>query len=66
MAGRNLFELDIECPNCGANGKARASDNEAPRFRVDQYPEGFSEIRPSVYHQETKVHCKCGQEFYLL
>jgi hypothetical protein len=66
MAAGGRFELDILCPNCGAKGEAWVSDNENPGFRVDKYPEGFSEISPSACRQETKIRCACGQEFYLL
>jgi hypothetical protein len=66
MAARNRFELDILCPGCGTTGKARVSENDNPGFHVDEYPQGFSEISPSVHRQETKVRCACGQEFYLL
>jgi hypothetical protein len=37
-----------------------------PDFRVDEYPQAFSEEEPSVYRHETKVRCGCGQVFYLL
>jgi hypothetical protein len=37
-----------------------------PAFRVDDYPEGFSEAKRSVNRKETLVRCDCGQEFYLL
>jgi hypothetical protein len=68
---RKRFELDILCPNCGAQGEARVSENNYPSmrdpgFRVDEYPEGFSGVRQSVYLHETQVRCSCGQVFYLL
>jgi hypothetical protein len=66
MAARDWFELEILCPNCGARGDARVSDNDDTGFRIDKYPEGFSEISPSVSRQETMVRCECGQEFCLL
>jgi hypothetical protein len=68
---RTQFELDIVCPSCDRAGKARASDDDIPNhqdpaFRVESYPEGFSEAKRSVYLTETLVRCECGQEFYLL
>jgi hypothetical protein len=65
------FELDILCPNCGANGDARVCENDAPdmpapAFRVEVYPLGFSEEKPSTTRHETMVRCQCGQMFYLL
>jgi hypothetical protein len=68
---RSRFELDILCPNCGANGDARVSENDAPdisapAFRVEAYPPGFFEERPSATRHETMVRCRCGQVFYLL
>ncbi|MGA7998624.1 MAG: hypothetical protein WCA28_27495 [Bradyrhizobium sp.] len=30
MTARNRFELDILCPNCGATGDARVSENDEP------------------------------------
>ena len=71
MAARNRFELDILCPNCGASGEARASENDDPdmpdpAFRVDEYPDGFSEEKRSACRHETMVRCRCGQVFYLL
>jgi hypothetical protein len=64
MTARDRFELDILCPNCGANSEARVSED--PEFRVEVYPQGFSEEQRSGYRHETKVRCECGQEFYLL
>lgn len=71
MAARNRFELDIVCPNCGAKGEARVSENadtdlRNPAFRVDEYPHGFSEEERSAHRHETMVQCRCGQVFYLL
>jgi hypothetical protein len=72
MAARNQFKVDILCPNCGAEGEARASENEdhqatpSPDFRVDEYPHGFSEVKRSAVRYETKVKCRCGQVFCLL
>jgi hypothetical protein len=71
MAARNRSELDILCPNCGASGEALVSENNDPdvpdpAFRVEAYPQGFSEQKPAASRQETMVRCKCGQEFYLL
>jgi hypothetical protein len=71
MAARNRFELDILCPNCGASGQALVSENHDPEmpdpaFRVEAYPQGFSEEKASALRQETLVKCKCGQVFYLL
>jgi hypothetical protein len=71
MAGRRQFELDILCPNCGADGDARASENDGPDmpdpgFRVDEYPHGFSEEKSSPHRHETRVRCKCGQVFFIL
>jgi hypothetical protein len=70
MAERNRFELDILCPNCGAHGEALVSENgdpdmPRPGFRVDRYPHGFSEEKPSVRRHDTTVQCKCGQVFCL-
>lgn len=70
MAVRNRFELDILCPNCGAHGDAcvfeNAPDMSAPVFRVEAYPLGFFEEKPSATRHETMVRCQCGQVFYLL
>jgi hypothetical protein len=71
MAARNRFELDILCPNCGASGEALVSENSDsdtsdPAFRVEAYPQGFFEHKPSASRHETMVRCKCGQVFYLL
>jgi hypothetical protein len=71
MAARDRFVLDILCPSCGRGGEARVSEDDHPYmrdpgFRVDEYPEGFSEVSRSVYRHETKVRCKCGQEFFLI
>jgi hypothetical protein len=71
MAGRKYFELDILCPNCGASGDARVSENNDagmsdPGFRVDEFPRGFSGKKPSADRHEILVQCECGQEFYLL
>jgi hypothetical protein len=70
--GRAQFKLDILCPSCGAEGEARASENEdrqatlGPDFRVDEYPSEFSEAKRSAARYETEVKCKCGQVFCLL
>jgi hypothetical protein len=56
--------LEIICPNCGASGNASVSEN--PEFEVEKYPDGFSEEQRATSHLETRVRCKCGQEFYLL
>jgi hypothetical protein len=71
MAERNRFELDVLCPNCGARGQALVSENNNPDmpdpgFRVEAYPHGFSEEKPSTHRHDTMVQCKCGQVFYLL
>ena len=57
-------ELEILCPNCGATGTARVSEN--PEFRVKKYPDDFREERWSASRLETEVRCKCGQVFFLL
>jgi hypothetical protein len=71
MAARKGFALDIVCPKCGASGEARVSEHRDPdirdpAFRVDDYPDGFSEEKRSACRQETLVQCRCGQAFYLL
>jgi hypothetical protein len=71
MAARNRFVLEIVCPKCDASGEARVSEHHDPdipdpAFRVDDYPEGFSEEKRSACCQETLVQCRCGQAFYLL
>jgi len=71
MATRNRFELDLLCPNCGATGNARVSENDGREtadtaFRVDEYPPGFSEEKRAASRHETLVACRCGQVFYLL
>jgi len=71
MTTRKRFELDILCPNCGATGNARVSENEGAdtaeiAFRVEGYPPGFCEERPSASRHETLIACSCGQVFYLL
>jgi hypothetical protein len=71
MAARNRFELDIHCPNCGASGEACVSEHDDPAmadpaFRVDEYPDGFSEQKRSAWRQQTLVQCRCGQAFFLL
>ena len=64
MSADGRFELDILCPNCGAHGGARISEDR--EFRVETYPPGFSEEQRSFRRQETRVRCECGQVFYLL
>ena len=71
MPTRKQFELDILCPSCGAAGNARVSENDGAdtanvAFRVEGYPAGFSEERPSASRHETLIACSCGQVFYLL
>jgi hypothetical protein len=71
MTARNRFELVILCPNCGATGGARVSENDGPgtadtAFRVDEYPPGFSEEKRAASRDETLVVCRCGQVFHLL
>ena len=71
MTTRNRFKLDLLCPNCGATGNARVSENDGAdaadtAFRVDEYPPGFSEVRHAASRYETVVACNCGQVFSLL
>ena len=71
MAARKQLQVHVLCPNCGASGEARVTQIDVPggpdpAFRVDAYPPGFSEVKPSALLHETVVRCDCGQEFQLL
>lgn len=70
MTRRKRFEIDILCPSCGASGEARVSENDGPdtvdaAFKVEHYPPGFFEEKPSTSRLETLVACRCSQVFYL-
>jgi hypothetical protein len=71
MAERKQLEVHVLCPNCGASGEARVTQIDVPgmpdpAFRVDAYPPGFTEVKPSALLHETVVKCDCGQELHLL
>ena len=71
MAPRKQLQVHVLCPNCEASGKARVTQIDVPgmpdpAFRVDAYPPGFSEVKPSALLHETVVKCDCAQEFHLL
>jgi hypothetical protein len=71
MVARKQLEVHVLCPNCDASGKARVTQIDVPggpdpAFRVDAYPAGFSEAKPSALLHETGIKCDCGHEFHLL
>jgi hypothetical protein len=66
MATREHFTISIICPSCKNAGIATVSENDNPSsldFRVERYPEGFSEATEGVQRMDIKIRCKCGEVF---
>ncbi|TWI73608.1 hypothetical protein IQ16_01746 [Bradyrhizobium huanghuaihaiense] len=69
MAARDRFELNITCPNCGANGEARVSEDDypfmrSPRFSVDELPAEFEVVKRAAHRQDVLlVHTPCKVKF---
>jgi RecJ-like exonuclease len=65
MAARDRWTIELKCPQCGAGGTARVSEDDymfmrSPGFRVDSVPDGFEVTKETEYQDQTDIGCaKC-------
>ena len=70
MARRETFNIDLKCPDCGATGQARASENGDPASfsfsrvkdrRIESVPAGFTlSNHGQHFGQPSAFSCSCG------
>jgi predicted RNA-binding Zn-ribbon protein involved in translation (DUF1610 family) len=66
MTGRDRWNVDLKCPNCGASGTAGVSEDDnllqpAGTLRVDRLSEGFRVRRVGGTMRTTQFECvSCG------
>lgn len=71
MASRDKYALETKCPECGADGTVRVSENEGwafakgdHGFRVDSTPEGLTLLVTGNHTgKRSRFRCQCGHEF---